>query len=515
MYNFIDINGQASYPTLPPEAMSYDGIYLENEIDGYRTLSVSGRELMESTVDVSTIDGMNGGTYKWQTYEPRTITVKYQLIADSDTAFRAAFNKLNRLLNKQQVQVIFYDETDKYFIGTKTGNTTVDSGTNSVTGELEIYCSDPFKYSVTTKEFITEDNSLTIQNGGSMPAEITYEITHKSENGYLGIVSDGGVMEFGCKEEVDGYDTKENETLVTLEDFFNASDDVGGYDGMHPYYGTNGTLAKIDWWDTDFLGLGTVGEKKGTANGGLRTVTIPADSQGNKGCKNWYSYFRVVFYAGQMGQVGEMSVSFLTEDNKLVAGYNWNKTDMSGNTGNCEFWVYDPNGTGSYVAGKVLRGYSFQTSHVQSENPWYFDWGHCDIRKEGNQVTFFYWGGYNTFTVPEIEDLEVTKIQIACKLYGSDESKLLGRFGFDNFRFEKMNVEKWKDVPNRYAKGTVATINGDESKFYLDGMYKPQEEVLGTTYFKAPVGESEVKFHESSWIKEKPTIKATIRERWL
>ncbi len=271
-----------------------------------------------------------------------------------------------------------------------------------------------------------------------------------------------------------------------------------------------------NWWDTDFLALGTVGEKYTNSNGGLRTFTLPADSNGALGCKNWYSYFRLVFYASQMGQVGEMSISFITDDNKLVAGCNWYKTDMSGNTGNYDFVVYNPNAKSTdLMAGRVLRTFSYTTSHIQAENPWYFDWGHCDLRKEGNQVTFFYWGGYYTYTVPEIEDLEVTKVQIACKLYGSNDSKLLGIFGFDNFSFQKMHVDKWKDVPNRYPKDSVITIDGEEGKFYLDGMHKPSEEVLGTTYFKAPSGESTINFYESDWTTEKPTIKATIRERWL
>lgn len=517
MYVFRDTKETSTETSwLPNEAMSYDGVYLENEIDGYRTLSVSGRELKEASITENTIDGMNGSNFQWKTYEPRTITVQYQLIAESDSAFRSAFNKLNKLLNKEQVKVIFNDERDKYFIGTKTGNTTVDTGRNAVIGELEIYCTDPFKYALNEKTFETSTNTLTIENEGSMPAEISYEITNTEENGYLGIVSDSGVMEYGFKQEADGEDYRENELLADLQDMIDCKDDVGGYDCMHPNYGTKGTLTVKNWWDTDFLALGTIGEKYTNSNGGLRTFTLPADSNGDFGCTNWYSYFRLVFYAGQMGQVGEMSISFITDDNKLVAGCNWYKTDMNGNTGQYDFVVYNPNMKSTdLMAGRVLRTFTYTTSHVQAENPWYFDWGHCDLKKEGNQVTFFYWGGYYTYTVPEIEDMKVAKVQIACKLYGSNESKLLGRFGFDNFTFQKMHVDKWRDVPNRYPKGSIITIDGEEGKFYLDGMHKPSEEVLGTTYFKSPSGESTINFHVSDWIKENPTIKATIRERWL
>ena len=61
MYAFVDtVNSGIVGTNLPTEAMSYNGVFLENEIDGYRTLSVTGRELMESEVTDQEIDGMDG-----------------------------------------------------------------------------------------------------------------------------------------------------------------------------------------------------------------------------------------------------------------------------------------------------------------------------------------------------------------------------------------------------------------------------------------------------------------------
>jgi hypothetical protein len=49
----------------------------------------------------------------------------------------------------------------------------------------------------------------------------------------------------------------------------------------------------------------------------------------------------------------------------------------------------------------------------------------------------------------------------------------------------------------------------------VNGMARPEDEVLGTQYFKAPVGTSEVKVTCSEWTKSQPTVKAKIREAWL
>lgn len=507
MYAFVDtVNSGIVGTNLPTEAMSYNGVYLENEIDGYRTLSVTGRELMESEVTDQEIDGMDGSYYRYKTTPARTITVKYQLRARGSREFRDAFNKMNKLLSGEQVKVIFNDESDKYFIGTKTSNTQVDGGSNNVIGEIEIYCSDPRKYSTTEKEFTATDGVLNIVNEGTVPVSIDYDITTTSETGYIGLISENGIMQYGKVEELDGETYQRSELLATIDNFINCKDDTSGTDVMHPQYGANGTCATYNWFNQKFIGFGTVGTKKGSANGGLRTLEIPADSNGIKGAKNFYSYFHLVFWAGLMGQTGEMCINFLTADNKLICGCSWYKTDAIGNTGHYEIWAN----------GKMLRQWGYTTSHLQYQNPWYWNWGHCDIYKEGANIRFFYYGGYYNYYIPEIENMECTKIQIAFKQWGDRSgNKLMSRMGFDVINFTKHNVSKWSDIPNRYPGGTNITIDGKSSHVYVNGMARPQDEVLGTQYFKAPVGTSEIKVTCSEWTKSQPTVKAKIREAWL
>lgn len=508
MYAFVNtVNSGIVGTNLPTEAMSYNGVYLENEIDGYRTLSVTGRELMESEVKHTEIDGMDGSYYRYKTTPARTITVKYQLRARGSREFREAYNKMNKLLSGEQVKVIFNDESDKYFIGTKTSNTQVDGGSNNVIGEIEIYCSDPHKYSTTEKEFNAIDGVLNIVNEGTVPVSIDYDVQTTSETGYIGLVSEEGIMQYGKVEELDGESYEKSEWLASIKDFYNCNDDIGGTDVMHPSYGTNGTLIEHTWFGNKFIGLGSAGTKKGNANGGLRTLVLPADSSGDtSGAKNFYCWFHLCFYAGLMGQTGEMCINFLTADDKLICGCNWYKTDAIGNTGHYEIWAN----------GKVLKNWEFTTSHLQAQNPFYYKWGSCDVLKEGANIRFFFWARYYNFYIPEIENMKCAKIQIAVKQWGDrGGNKFMSMIGFDVIDFEKMNVEKWKDIPNRYPNGTNITIDGKSSHVYVNGMARPEDEVLGTQYFKAPVGTSEVKVTCSEWTKSQPIVKAKIREAWL
>lgn len=148
MYNFIDVNEALEENVLPSEALKINGKYIENQISGYRTLNVSGREALSPDV-VSFETGIRDGTkLKSKRYPERIITVTYQLTAASNEEFREAYNQLGRILDVKNAILIFNDEPDKYFTGTPCTIGSVPPGRNSVVGEIELLCTDPFKYSI-------------------------------------------------------------------------------------------------------------------------------------------------------------------------------------------------------------------------------------------------------------------------------------------------------------------------------------------------------------------------------
>ena len=55
MYKFVDTTERQEAQILPSEALNFNGVYFENVISGYRTLYVSGREMIETEItDLST-----------------------------------------------------------------------------------------------------------------------------------------------------------------------------------------------------------------------------------------------------------------------------------------------------------------------------------------------------------------------------------------------------------------------------------------------------------------------------
>lgn len=183
MYNFIDVNEVSDGVVLPSEALKINGEYIENQIAGYRTLTVSGREALSPDVISYTTGVRDGSRIKSKRFPERIIIVQYQLIAESNEAFREAYNKLAAILNVENAELIFNDEQDKFFVGTPCIIGAVKPGSNAVIGEFEILCADPFKYSVIEYE-ATPDldaSSVLIDYGGTYKAFPTLEADFYNE----------------------------------------------------------------------------------------------------------------------------------------------------------------------------------------------------------------------------------------------------------------------------------------------------------------------------------------------
>lgn len=234
MYNFIDVN-ETSETILPSEALMLNGEYIENLVAGYRTLSVSGREALSPDLETYETGASDGERLKKRRFPARTIIVKYQLIADSDEAFRAAYNTLGGILNVTDAELIFNDEQDKFFIGTPSAIGEVEAGKNVVVGEIEFLCTDPFKYSVVEYEAEADiaESSVLIDYGGTYKAfpkletsfyqesevnddgETAETLTGNGDCGYVAFFNENEkIIQLGNPQETDDETYAKAQTLI-------------------------------------------------------------------------------------------------------------------------------------------------------------------------------------------------------------------------------------------------------------------------------------------------------------
>ncbi|MCT0051806.1 phage tail protein, partial [Lactococcus lactis subsp. lactis] len=174
-----------------------------------------------------------------------------------------------------------------------------------------------------------------------LPAWLRFKIKCSQENGYIGIASPTGAFEMGNIQEADGVVKPESEYLYDSKDdtSFTKFKDVadGTVNPQNNWLATNGKLE----FQTDGLRLkdqGTVGSNQGVA-GGMKVMTLPADSNGHVGAVNFYSYFNLFAWATAFGQTGVLQVLFTDSNDKLVAGYGIIKGDLVGNKAMMKAWV--------------------------------------------------------------------------------------------------------------------------------------------------------------------------------
>ena len=232
MYNFIDTNEVSEVAGLPSEALQINGEFIENLIPGYRTLNVSGREALSPELETYETGVRDGSALKSRRYPARIIIVRYQLMASTNEAFREAYNKLASILDVEEAELIFNDEPDKFFKGTLQSIGEVTPGTNSVIGEFEFFCADPFKYSVIEYEAnpALDDNSILIDYTGTYKAFPILEAEFYSENeGEAGLTGNGDcgfvaffnenekIIQIGNPDETDVESYPMSQTLVNQQ----------------------------------------------------------------------------------------------------------------------------------------------------------------------------------------------------------------------------------------------------------------------------------------------------------
>lgn len=177
--------------------ITVNGETLQTEILGFKVLQITGREAYGSEINEHSITNVDGSMYQGRRYPARDIVVTYTLHSPTKEAYRIRQNRLNALLEPAQSMVVFSDEPDKYFVATAT-----DCDATTIT----FHCTDPYKYSLTTKsvQATPDSNGLLyalVENNG-VPTFVDYEITNQADNGYFGIVSSQGAIELGNRDQV-------------------------------------------------------------------------------------------------------------------------------------------------------------------------------------------------------------------------------------------------------------------------------------------------------------------------
>lgn len=152
MYNFINTNeiGEQLHSSIQT---IFNGVNIDINLEGFRTLAVSGRGLLSKNINSTDIPGTDGKYFLYGNLEVRAIVVKFQLKATTNEEFRQKFNRLNMLLQTDEPKILkFTDEQDYSYKAILQKGNDIEETSNSVVSTFTFLCLDPYKYKETDKD---------------------------------------------------------------------------------------------------------------------------------------------------------------------------------------------------------------------------------------------------------------------------------------------------------------------------------------------------------------------------
>ena len=455
---------------------------------------------------------INGEVYDLEK-GPKKITLPFYIKGD----IFVKRDSINTILNVSEPKRLeFGYEPNRYYMAIPEGDINFVAKDDIATGTITFRILDGVSKSKTITPFTftkQADGSwkTTIVNNGSDWAYVNYNIDIARETGYIGLVSEHGILQFGKVDESDMEQAKKNVRLVTTGGTF-----PGWVDGQ--YFHENPAkddVTTMGVWNAFGGWLGTLpptftdSSPKGYF-GAIKEIVLPETAT------DWYLWARAWFETGKMGQTGAWALTVIDENNQLIAGMVLEKYDRSGNKALCSFLMGDNGGS------LVKKTIEFTPSYWVSQNPYGSDSrdknrNMFDIKKESEKITYYWYGGYHSFTDNRLKNVKAKRIQFFVgQMSGrnTSSSQLVTHHYLSDLSFTKLNVPYWRDVPNRYPSGTKLKIDGQQGKLYVNNKVAEKDEIKGSKYFLVPPGETEIILTTSSFGEIKSAT-AEIVERWV
>lgn len=154
-------------------SIKFNGTFLEDLVDGFYALKVSGRDNLQKEI-ASTEYKVDGSTFNYSRYMERRINLTF-CIGGSDLFEKC--EQLMGILDTENAQIIFNDEPDKYLIGSCYIEEMERQG-NVYEGTITILCTNPFKYSV-------DESEVFLQSVAETEGADNYSTSHSYQVGEL------------------------------------------------------------------------------------------------------------------------------------------------------------------------------------------------------------------------------------------------------------------------------------------------------------------------------------------
>lgn len=446
-------------------------------------------------------DGMRRGSeFEYITYKHKIIPMPFEISGD----ILEKYDKLCAALNVDEPkELIFSSVPDRMFYAVPSGDLDFDQISVFGSGTINWIVVDGLAHSTTEKTFQASENAsgvleATVSNSGTESVPVSYDITHNHENGFIGIVSEYGVLQYGSADETDDEAREKSEVLLkyTKPSDYSAMTEGKGILASNDTFPMTG---KFTGYEDGWLRLQSSGSGS-SWHGAARQVTLPADSSGESGAVNFVAQTKIWFETSDASQDGLLEFVVGDTDGNHLASIHLLK---GVGTAECTpiFQVQ------AKEKGKI--SYVPNSSSVTNRNN-----GNMEIRKSGELFEFLFGGKTYSYRVPEAKEKKALTLTIFIAQY-ANRANPVNQMAFGTMSFRKDNVQYRVDIPNRYAEGDVITIDGETTKMYVNGVPALGDELKGSKHFHVPPGESKIQFYFSEFCDPAPDVTVRIREAYL
>lgn len=441
----------------------------------------------------------------------RTVTVAIEGKRSDLLAVTQTINAF--LISKKAYKISFSDNIGWYWFGKLSSAYQPELTSNTVpfsaSGTLNFTFDDARAYSSDVKKIeyghdsdygtITKkDNHYTVElkKAPQAKTEPVIRIKNIDENGYLGLATDKSVFAIGNEKAYDNrintiLDARTDDSLVTA--FNNAAKNVA-INTLLNEATYNGNLAINDQFGRKNIYLNGSGRASATFDLG--------DEPDTKSERFWW---RETFWAGRLNQMGTVKLLFSDQNGKLLYGVETLKNSRNFVTP-YKFIGSKPDGT--YF---LLDLRYFKPSDRDNENQFNAPRGWSEIRREGNNIGFYWFGGWVRFNVPEFSGRRATKLHLIIESYGNQE--MVTHAYVSALQFQRSDAELLSDRKNFFSANSTVILDNTTRDVEIDGIKSISDVADGSNFIYFDKDTKTLDLSFSEWIDKDPEISIEYRER--
>ncbi|KHJ56807.1 phage tail fiber protein [Lacticaseibacillus rhamnosus] len=359
-------------------------------------------------------------------------------------------------------------------------------------------------------------NTITVHNGGTYPVEPVITATMHADNGFLGFAnSQGGVLQFGNPEEIDGYTSEESEVALNLTavkgshmDNQAASNNLywgGDHRTPNEQIGNSiWTEDRYDGWKVEPNWPSIIGDHK-YWNGPSIKHNLAQTHNGNfKSNLTWDVMTRFQTGVSKVGSLettlesdGKPIFQMILKDNSALSDQIWWMCYYKD-----QLVVNEQLDRNIFTNDKFiqLELQKFGNSVVFRVSPW--------VGNRGRETTIT-----RQFTFADAASVETKQFStwfMRDKTWGESTMYLIAS------TVKWQNVSWYTDIKNRFSNGDVITVDVANTKTYFNGSEDRTLHTLGNQWdkFLLPPGDTTIQLMPSSWAKPF-ACEVNLKEAWL